>query len=232
MASRVNGNSAVHDGAAALTPPGYAHGVRIHPSAIVEPGVCLGAATSVWDNVHIRGPAEIGHDCIIGEKTYIAYGVTVGSYVKINAQVYVCTGVTIEDRVMLAAGVIFTNDRYPRAFDEDGEGLAFSGPTDDTLATRVCEGATIGAGAIIGPGLTIGAYAMVGMGSVVVADVPPHGLVCGNPARLQRYVCICGTPLVRPAATAGVDTCPRCKRAYEIVDSGTAGVRLISPAAP
>ena len=48
---------------------------RIHPSAIVEPGVELGAGTAVWDNVHIRGPATIGRDCIIGEKTYVAYGV-------------------------------------------------------------------------------------------------------------------------------------------------------------
>src|SRR5881394_1168068 len=96
---------------------------RIHSTALVEPGVELGEGTSVWDNVHIRGPAHLGRDCIVGEKTYIAYGVTIGDFVKINAQVYVCNGVSIADRVMIAAGVIFTNDRYPRAFDADG-GLA------------------------------------------------------------------------------------------------------------
>src|SRR5262249_33913807 len=57
---------------------------RIHPTAIVESGVSIGARTAVWDRVHLRGPSSIGHDCIIGEKTYIAYGVTVGNYVKIN----------------------------------------------------------------------------------------------------------------------------------------------------
>ena len=106
---------------------------RIHPTALVEPGVEIGPGTSVWDNVHIRGPAWIGPDCIVGEKTYIAYGVRIGTCVKINAQVYVCTGVTIEDRVMIAAGVIFTNDRYPRAFAIDGDGLASSEPNEDTV---------------------------------------------------------------------------------------------------
>ncbi len=160
---------------------------RIHPTALVETGVTLGDETAVWDNAHLRGPTTIGRDCIIGEKTYIAYGVTIGDAVKLNAFVYVCTGVTIEARVMVAAGVIFTNDRYPRAFDPDGGGLATSAPTAATLATVVREGATLGAGARIGPGLEIGRYAMVGMVAVVTRDVPAHALVVGNPARLRGW---------------------------------------------
>ena len=197
----------------AETPPPSPATPRIHPTALIEPRVEIGPGTSVWDNVHIRGPAWIGSDSIIGEKTYIAYGVRIGTCVKINAQVYVCTGVTIEDRVMIAAGVIFTNDRYPRAFAVDGDGLASSEPNEDTLATFVREGATIGAGAVIGPGLTIGAYAMVGMGSVVTADVPPHALVFGNPARVRGYVCMCGHPLgTADAETAKTARCTRCGR--------------------
>ena len=179
---------------------------RIHPTALVEPGVEIGPGSSVWDNVHIRGPAWIGSDCIVGEKTYIAYGVRIGSCVKINAQVYVCTGVTIEDRVMISAGVIFTNDRYPRAFAIDGDELASSAPNEHTRETVVREGATIGAGAIVGPGLEIGAYAMIGMGAVVTKAVPPHALVYGNPARVHAFVCMCGEPL-RPEPTCG-----RCGR--------------------
>jgi acetyltransferase-like isoleucine patch superfamily enzyme len=185
---------------------------RIHPTAIVEPGVEIGLRTAIWDAVHVRGPASIGHDCILGEKTYVAYGVHIGAYVKINAHVYVCTGVTIEDRVMVAAGVIFTNDRYPRAFEDGVEGLAPSEPTADTLATVVRTGATIGAGAVIGPGIEIGPYAMVGMGAVVVADVPAHGLVHGNPARLRGHVCACGQPLAALAEAAF--RCGRCGRRY------------------
>src|SRR4029077_1315293 len=110
------------------------------------------------------------------------------------AMVYIPTGLTIDDRVMIAAGVIFTHDRYPRAFDELRRGLADSGPGEDTLPGRVMTGATVGAGAVVGPGLTIGPYAMVGMGAVVTADVPPHALVVGNPARIGGWVCICGRP--------------------------------------
>ena len=182
---------------------------RIHPTALVEPGVYIGARTAVWDGVHLRGPSTIGHDCIIGEKTYIAYGVEIGNFVKINAMVYIPTGITIEDRVMLAAGVIFTNDRYPRAFDELRGGLADSGPSEDTLPGRVKTGATVGAGAVVGPGLTIGAYAMVGMGAVVTADVPPHALVIGNPARVAGWVCLCGRP-VSPGSSQVLLRCGRC----------------------
>ncbi len=192
---------------------------RIHPSAIIEPGVEIGARTAVWDAVHIRGPAHVGHDCIIGEKTYIAYGVRVGSFVKINAQVYVCTGVTIEDRVMVAAGVIFTNDRYPRACADGADALAPSEPTADTLHTTVCEGATIGAGAVIGPGIVVGAFAMVGMGAVVAADVPPQALGYGNPARVHGYVCICGSPLQR-ATGRDVTRCTRCGKTFELAADG------------
>jgi len=198
-------------------------GPSIHPTAIVEPGVRIGARTSVWDNVHLRGPAEIGHDCIIGEKTYVAYGVRIGNFVKINAQVYVCTGVTIEDRVMVSAGVIFTNDRYPRAFD--GDGLATSEPTEETLETTVREGATLGAGAIIGPGLEIGGYAMVGMGSVVTRSVSPHALVHGNPARTAAWVCMCGRPLqlAVDAAPEVAATCASCgKRFRRLAHAGLA----------
>jgi UDP-2-acetamido-3-amino-2,3-dideoxy-glucuronate N-acetyltransferase len=186
---------------------------RIHPTALVEDGVRIGSRTQVWDGVHLRGPSSIGHDCIIGEKTYVAYGVEIGNFVKINAMVYIPTGITIEDRVMIAAGAIFTNDRYPRAFDDHGDGLAPSGPTEETVYGRVAEGATIGAGARIGPGVIVGAYAMVGMGAVVTADVPAHALVVGNPARIRGWVCICGRPL--PDETLDeLLPCGRCGRRY------------------
>ena len=61
---------------------------RIHPTAIIEENVTLGEGTSIWDNVHIRHGATLGEECIVGEKTYIAYDVQVGNRVKINAMVY------------------------------------------------------------------------------------------------------------------------------------------------
>jgi acetyltransferase-like isoleucine patch superfamily enzyme len=196
---------------------------RIHPTAIVEPGVAIGNGTSVWDNVHIRGPhTTIGTDCIIGEKSYVAYGVSIADRVSINAMVYICTAVTSETGVMISAGTIFTNDRFPRATTADLLALRSSEPDDKTLAMTVRAGATIGAGSIIGPGLTIGRWAMVGMGSLVTRDIPDHGLVVGQPARLVGFVCRCGEPLFRFPADEPPDhsqaTCAACGETGSIRD--------------
>ncbi|HEX9007233.1 MAG TPA: DapH/DapD/GlmU-related protein [Bacteroidota bacterium] len=200
---------------------------RIHPTALIEDHVTIGDGSAVWDNAHIRHGANIGSSCIIGEKTYVAYDVRIGDFCKLNAGVYVCAGVTIADYVMLSAHTVFTNDRFPRAFDRDLNGLATSDPTPETLRTRVGRGVTTGANATIGPGLTIGAFAMVGMGAVVTHDVPPHALVIGNPARLAGWVCRCGHLLVRTheAQQAPVGTCYECRRCARIYQKEGSGVR-------
>ncbi len=171
---------------------------RIHPTAEIEPGVTIGPATVVWSNVHARGPdTTIGEECIVGERTYIAYGVAIGDRVKINAGVYLCTGVTVGDGVFIGAGVVFTNDRYPRATTPDLATLRSSAPDEHTQATAVADGATIGAGSVVGSDLTIGRFAMVGMGSVVTRSVAPFHLVIGQPARPVAIVSRAGEPILR-----------------------------------
>lgn len=197
-------------------------GVRIHPTALVETGVEIGAGSSVWDNVHIRTGAKIGPQCIVGEKTYVAYDVAIGPRCKINAFVYICAGVTLETGVMVSAGTIFTNDRFPRATTPDLDELRSSAPDEHTLSTLVKEGATLGAGCRIGPGLTIGRFAMVGMGSVVTRPVSDFTLVVGNPARSVAAVCRCGNPVQRYANHApppwGEASCSACGRRYSFSD--------------
>jgi acetyltransferase-like isoleucine patch superfamily enzyme len=198
---------------------------RVHPTALIEEGVELGEGTAVWDNVHIRRNAKIGRSCILGEKTYVAYDVSIGNYCKLNANVYVCAGVTISDYVMLSAHVVFTNDRFPRAFHKVLDGLASSEPNEETLSTVISKGVTVGAGAVIGPGLNIGEFAMVGMGSVVTHHVPSNGLVVGNPARLVGYVCACGPLLIRYVqwekdGREAAYTCKTCRRKYQKTDVG------------
>jgi UDP-2-acetamido-3-amino-2,3-dideoxy-glucuronate N-acetyltransferase len=191
---------------------------RIHPTAIIEPGVTIGAGSAIWDAVHIRHSTRVGEECIIGEKTYIAYGVSIGNRVKINAFVYICTAVTIEDGVMISAGTIFTNDRFPRATTPDLTRLRPSEPDEHTLPTLVREGATIGAGCVIGNDLSIGRFAMVGMGSVVTRSVPDFHLVIGQPARSVGYVCRCGQLLLSFTAadppSAPEMICRACERRY------------------
>lgn len=199
---------------------------RVHPTAIVESGVTIGPGTAVWDNVHIRRNARIGRDCIVGEKTYIAYDVVIGNLVKINAGVYICAGVTIEDGCMLSAHVVFTNDRYPRATDPELTALQTSDPTEETLGSIVRRGTTIGANATIGPGLELGEFSMIGMGSMVTRSVPPHGLAIGNPARVVGWVCRCGQPLAGVGAPVREPTkvegwrCGVCSRRYRRAEAG------------
>jgi UDP-2-acetamido-3-amino-2,3-dideoxy-glucuronate N-acetyltransferase len=178
---------------------------RIHPSALIEEDVEIGAGTSVWDSVHIRRGARIGVECIIGEKTYIAYDVKIGDRVKLNAFVYVCAAVTIEDGVMISAGTIFTNDRFPRATTPDLRQLRSSEPDSHTLPTLIRQGTTIGAGCTIGNGLTIGRFAMIGMGALVTRSIPDFHLAIGHPAVSVGCVCRCGEPLLRFAAPAAAN---------------------------
>ncbi len=191
--------------------------VRIHPTAIIEANVQIGAGTSIWDNVHIRHSTAIGEQCIVGEKTYIAYGVQIGDRVKINAFVYICNAVTIEDGVMISAGTIFTNDRFPRATTPDLKQLRPSDPDEHTLPTLVKAGATIGAGCTIGNDLSIGRFAMVGMGSLVTKSVPDFHLAIGHPARSVGCVCRCGQLLMRFPDLAEFEehlTCSACGLKY------------------
>lgn len=198
---------------------GWDDTVRVQPTALIERDVTIGARSTVWDHVHIRHGACLGHDTQVGEKCVIAYDVRIGNFVKLNACVYICAEVTIEDGVMISAGTIFTNDVFPRAMNRELTGLETSAVTEETLATTVGRGATLGAGVIVGPGITLGRYCMVGMGAVVTKNVPPHGLVLGNPARLVGYVCACGPRLVglddfAASTDARVWECHRCQRRY------------------
>ena len=192
---------------------------RVHPTAIVEGGVTLGAGTAVWDSAHIRHGTTLGDECVVGEKVAIAYGVRIGHRCKINSHASICTAVTLEDGVMVSAGVVFTNDRFPRATTPDLKHLRPSEPDDSTLRILVREGATIGANATVGCGLTVGRFAMVGMGSLVTKSVPDFALVFGQPAVQVGCVCRCGQVTVRFAPgqppAAQTLTCAACGRRYE-----------------
>jgi len=188
---------------------------RIHETAIVEDDVSLGDGTTVWHHAHIRGPASVGAQCIVGGKSYIAYGVCVGNRVKINNNVYLCNAVTIEDGVMISAGTTFTNDRFPRACDPTLQDLLGSEPDESTLPTLVKEGATVGAGCVIGCDLSIGRFAMIGMGSLVTKSIPDFALAFGSPARVVGFVDRRGRPWLKfEPGTTPADQAHRCSDGF------------------
>lgn len=124
---------------------------------------------------------SIGDESRIGTFVEIQAGAKIGARCKISSHSFICEGVTIEDEVFVGHGVMFTNDKYPRATTADGRPQQAS---DWTLQpTRVGKGASIGSNATILCGVTIGAGASIGAGAVVTKDVPPGANVAGVPAR-------------------------------------------------
>ena len=156
--------------------------IFIHPTAEVSEKANIGEGTKIWNLAQVREDSIIGENCIISKNVYIDTKAVLGNRVKVQNNVNVYHGVEVEDDVFLGPSMTFTNDLYPRAFNEDWE----------ITNTYVKKGASIGANATIVCGTVIGEYAMVGSGSVVTKDVPAHALVVGNPARQIGWVCKCG----------------------------------------
>ena len=123
---------------------------------------------------------SVGAETKIGPFVEIQRGATIGSKCKISSHSFICDGVTIEDEVFVGHGVMFINDRHPRA-TADGE---LQTDDDWTLErSLIARGASIGSNATIMCGITVGKNACVGAGAVVTRDVPENAIVAGNPAR-------------------------------------------------
>jgi acetyltransferase-like isoleucine patch superfamily enzyme len=125
---------------------------------------------------------RVGADTKIGAFVEIQKSVDVGARCKISSHSFLCTGVTIEDEVFVGHGVMFINDRYPRATANGRLQTEADWRVVDTLVKRR---ASIGSGAVILCGVTIGEEATVGAGAVVTRDVPDRSIVTGVPARIR-----------------------------------------------
>lgn len=144
-------------------------------------GVSFGPGAVVHSFVNLYGCA-IGAETRIGTFVEVQRGVEIGANCKIQSHAFICDGVHIENEVFVGHGVVFVNDKHPRATSADG---ALQTEADwELLPTVVERGASIGSGATILGGVRIGAGATVGAGAVVVDDVAPGATVVGNPARV------------------------------------------------
>jgi UDP-2-acetamido-3-amino-2,3-dideoxy-glucuronate N-acetyltransferase len=150
-----------------------------HDGLRVAADVKLGDGVKLFGFVNLYG-CEIGDQTRIGCFVEIQSGAKVGARCKISSHTFICEGVMIEDEVFIGHGVMFINDRWPRATHGDGKVIAKG--DWQCQATLVKKGASIGSGATILGGLTIGENAMIGAGSVVTGDVPAGATVAGNPA--------------------------------------------------
>ena len=153
--------------------------VFVHALALVESSN-IGKNTRIWPFAHVMKGGRVGEACNVCEQVFIEGGAVIGNHCTIKNGISIWNKVRIEDDVFLGPHMVFTNDLKPRAFIRG-----------ELVETVVKKGATIGAGAVIVCGVTLGEYAFVAAGAVVTKDVPAHGFVLGNPAKLKGYVCKC-----------------------------------------
>lgn len=149
----------------------------VHPLADVQ-AKHIGDNSRIWQFVVVLPEARIGADANICSHCLVENDVIVGDRVTVKSGVQLWDGLRIGNDVFIGPNVSFTNDRFPRSRQQ---------PTK-FLGTKIQDGASIGAGAVILPGITIGAKAMVAAGAVVTRSVPANSIVVGNPARIIGYV--------------------------------------------
>ena len=149
----------------------------------IADSVCLGANVRILqpDLINLYG-CSVGDDTKIGAFVEIQKNAHVGARCKISSHSFICEGVLIEDEVFIGHGVMFINDRHPRATNPDG---SLQTEADWSVEpTRVRRGASVGSGATILSGITIGEGALVGAGAVVTKDVAPFAVIAGVPGRV------------------------------------------------
>jgi acetyltransferase-like isoleucine patch superfamily enzyme/dTDP-4-dehydrorhamnose 3,5-epimerase-like enzyme len=149
----------------------------VHPLALCE-SKRLGPGTRIDAFAHVREGAVLGREVEVGDHAFVDDDVWIGDRVQILAGARLWRGVRVEEEVLIGPNATFVSDRHPRA------GHAPVAVPE----TRVCRGASIGAGATVLPGMTIGQNALVGAGAVVTRSVPPNAVVVGNPARIRGYL--------------------------------------------
>ncbi len=149
----------------------------------IADSVRLGANVRIFqpDLVNLYG-CSVGDDTKIGAFVEIQKNAQIGARCKISSHSFICEGVSIEDEVFIGHGVMFINDRHPRATNPDG---TLQTEADwQVEPTHVRRGASIGSGATVLSGVTIGEGALVGAGAVVTRDVAPFAVIAGVPARV------------------------------------------------
>jgi acetyltransferase-like isoleucine patch superfamily enzyme len=155
-----------------------AEGALIGGQVVIHAGVQIGAGARIGDHAQLRDGARVGPGATVGSFCAIDPGVTVGERASVQTRCYLSEGTVLEEDVFLGPGVTLANDN---TMNRHEPGIPLDGP----LLRRACR---IGAGTVICPGIEVGEEAFVAAGAVVAADVAPHSVVMGVPAKPVRKV--------------------------------------------
>lgn len=179
----------------------------IHPTAIIEPNVQIGAKVKIWHFTHVRSGAIIEDDVSLARDVYVDCNVKISKSTRVQNGVSIYHGVHVDPYCFIGPHVIFTNDLRPRAGNRIWE----------VVPTYLRTGAALGAGAIVRAGIEIGAFSLVGAGAVLTRSIPAFHLVYGNPAAIKGMICCCGRtnlPLGTPILELLKECC--CKNLDEL----------------
>ena len=149
----------------------------------ISDDVILGKDVKIFNFVNLYG-CTIDDGTKLGTFVEIQKGAVIGKKCKISSHTFICEGVHIGDGCFIGHGVMFINDKYPKAVNPDG--IMQTGKDWAILETHIEDNVSIGSGAIIMGGLKIGKGALIGAGAVVTRDVPPAAVVAGVPARIIK----------------------------------------------
>jgi len=147
----------------------------------IAESVILGRDVKIFQPtlVNLYG-CRIGDETKVGAFVEIQKNASIGKRCKISSHTFICEGVAIEDEVFVGHGVMFINDKMPRATTD---GNLQTESDWSVVGTTVKKGASIGSGAVIMCGISIGEKAMIGAGAVVTKDVGAGEVIAGVPGR-------------------------------------------------
>jgi acetyltransferase-like isoleucine patch superfamily enzyme len=137
--------------------------------------------------ISIGGDVYLGAGCWLqvldGERQGIVIAIGDGSSFAGYCVISATESVTFGTRVLVARNVYVSDHMH--AFDDAARAVLEQGITR-VGAVSIGDGAWLGENVVVGPGVTIGCGAVVGANSVVLDDVPDHGVAVGAPARVVR----------------------------------------------
>jgi UDP-2-acetamido-3-amino-2,3-dideoxy-glucuronate N-acetyltransferase len=144
---------------------------QIHPAAHVDrESVTIGARTKVWQFASVIRGAAVGDDCSIASCA-IVDGAELGDRCIVSHGAFIDPGMTIGNDVFIGPHVALCNDFWPRV-SKDGWYDVRDLIDGKVIVTQICDGASIGANAVLMPGVRIGEHCMIAAGAVVTGDVP------------------------------------------------------------